>query len=185
MERPGKQQQFGWGGKREGAGRPRHTDELPHVVRPEFRPGHPQQVTIRFRPGLISQRESESIAAIEDALQLTREHLGVRLCHFAVFGDYLHLIVEAEDRTALGQAMKGMNVRIARALNRLLNRKGRVIADRYHVRALKTPAEVRQALSTLRRKAREHGLTTSWAHRDLAAAPRSSLLRSGVRRSDR
>ncbi len=75
-----------WGGRRKGAGRKRHTDELPHVARPEVRPGQPQHVTIRVRPDVISLRKSKSFAAIKQAFRLARERLGIRLCHFSVQG---------------------------------------------------------------------------------------------------
>ena len=37
-------------------------------------------------------------------------------------------------------------IRIARVLNKLWRRRGRVFADRYHDRILKTPREVKNAL---------------------------------------
>src|SRR5712692_603251 len=75
-----------WGGRRKGAGRKRHTDELPHVGRPEVRPGQPQHVTIRVRPDVISLRKSRSFAAIKQAFRLARERFGMRLCYFSVQG---------------------------------------------------------------------------------------------------
>ncbi len=43
--------------------------------------------------------------------------------------------------------MQGFTIRFARAVNRMMQRKrGRVLADRYHARALKTPTEARNAL---------------------------------------
>ncbi len=57
MARHARQQQFKfrtWGGKRKGAGRKRHTHELPHVARPELHSRHPQHVTIPIRPDVIS-----------------------------------------------------------------------------------------------------------------------------------
>jgi hypothetical protein len=41
------------------------------------------------------------------------------------------MIVEAPDAESLGRAMKGLEVRMARALNRLMDRRGPVFADRY------------------------------------------------------
>src|SRR5215831_3534483 len=42
--------------------------------------------------------------------------------------------------------MSGLLIRMARALNRVMNRKGRVFSDRYHAHILKTVNEVRNAL---------------------------------------
>src|SRR5713226_1808526 len=180
-----------WGGRRKGAGRKRHTDELPHLARPEVRPNQPQHVTIRVRPDVISLRKSRSFAAIKQAFRLARERLGMRVCHFSVLGNHIHVVDEAGDRVALARAITGLNIRFARALNRLMTRKGQVIADRYHVHALKTPMEVRNALRYLLLNARRHGLTTSespdpyssWANQDVVAQPHSWLLRRGFERA--
>jgi hypothetical protein len=51
-----------------------------------------------------------------------------------------------------------VSVRIARALNRLWKRSGRVFADRYHAHVLKTPREVRNALAYVLRNASHHGI---------------------------
>ncbi|HSR41575.1 MAG TPA: hypothetical protein VLL48_05380, partial [Longimicrobiales bacterium] len=48
-------------------------------------------------------------------------------------------------------------VRIARALNRLWSRTGRVFLHRYFERVLKTPREVRHALRYVFDNARHHG----------------------------
>ena len=52
--------------------------------------------------------------------------------------------------------MRALEIRIARALNRALNRIGRVFDDRYHARALSTPREVRNALVYVLQNARKH-----------------------------
>ena len=81
----------------------------------------------------------------------------MRLVHFSVQGNHLHLIVEAKSREVLSKAMQGLTIRIAKRLNRLWERAGRVFADRYHDHVLKTPTEVRNALSYVLNNARKHG----------------------------
>src|SRR5258708_23205900 len=70
----------------------------------------------------------------------------MRLVQFAVQGNHIHLGGEAVDQEALGQAMQGLAIRIAKGVNRLSGRHGSVFADRYHAHLLKTPAEVRNAI---------------------------------------
>jgi len=55
--------------------------------------------------------------------------------------------VESRNRSALSRGLQGLFIRVAKALNRLWGRKGRVFADRYHDRILRTPREVRRALA--------------------------------------
>jgi hypothetical protein len=65
---------------------------------------------------------------------------------FSVQRDHVHLIVEAEHKDALSRGMRGLATRTARAVNRTLDRRGQVWADRFHSRPLCTPREVRNAL---------------------------------------
>ena len=53
--------------------------------------------------------------------------------------------------------MQGLQIRTAKALNRLWDRKGAVFDDRYHARILKTPREVRRALCYVLQNALKHG----------------------------
>ena len=58
----------------------------------------------------------------------------------------MHYIVEAPDAVALGRAMKGLEVRMARALNKVMDRRGPVFADRYHAHLLESPREAFHAI---------------------------------------
>jgi hypothetical protein len=66
------------------------------------------------------------------------------------------LIVEASDKRALSSGMQGLSIRIARQLNGMLGRRGRVFAERYHARQLKTPRETRNALAYVLLQVQRH-----------------------------
>ena len=87
-----------------------------------------------------------------------RERFGLRLNQFSLQSNHIHLILEADDREALSRGLKGISVRVARALNRLWNRRGKVFSDRFHARPLRTPREVRSALAYVLHNAKHHGL---------------------------
>ena len=137
-----------WGGARRGAGRKPKNErpEVRHASRPPLEPRFPVHVTTRMVRGTRYLRGSRVYPAVRRALCAARERLGVRIIHFSIQSNHIHLLVEAKDQIALGRAMKGFGVRVARRLNRLAGRKGRVIADRYHARYLRTPTEVRRGL---------------------------------------
>src|SRR5262249_50932846 len=69
-----------------------------------------------------------------------------RVLQFSVQHDHVHLLVEADDAPRFVRGVQGLMIRVARALNRALGRRGRLWADRYHARPLRTPREVRHAL---------------------------------------
>ena len=66
------------------------------------------------------------------------------------------MIVEATDQTHLGRGMMAIGARLARAVNRISERTGPVLADRYHVRRLATPRELRNALRYVLLNAHHH-----------------------------
>lgn len=96
------------------------------------------------------------VREIERTFAATCDRKGFRLVHYSLQGNHAHLIVEADDESALGRGMKALGARLARAVNRVFRRSGPVLADRYHVRVLRTPREVRNALAYVLLNARRH-----------------------------
>src|SRR5262249_59821960 len=94
---------------------------------------------------------------IGTAIRFAAQRFDMRLCEFSVQGNHIHLIVDAADQAALSRGMKGLGVRLARGLNKMMNgRRGRVFADRYHAHVLRTPTEVRRAVHYVRHNHRRH-----------------------------
>ncbi|HEU4582068.1 MAG TPA: hypothetical protein VFS67_27620 [Polyangiaceae bacterium] len=147
-----------WGGKRKGAGRPPkgNAPGVSHLRRPSRSRHHPLHITLRVASGLPSLREGRLFDNVRLALAAGRERFGFRLVHFSVLGNHLHLIAEAQHGRSLALGMQGLSVRLARAINRTLARRGRVFADRYHARALKTPRAVHFALRYVLLNAHKH-----------------------------
>ena len=83
----------------------------------------------------------------------------------------IHAIVEAKDECSLSRAMNGLATRIARGLNRLWQRVGRVFAERYHALQLKNPRAVRNALIYTLQNARKHGAWRAFAPDMYSSAP--------------
>jgi hypothetical protein len=79
-----------------------------------------------------------------------------RVVEFSVQADHVHLIAEADDARALSSGMRGLAIRLARAVNRALGRRGPVWDSRYHARALTTPRAVRHALVYVLMNFRKH-----------------------------
>ena len=68
------------------------------------------------------------------------------MLQFSVQRDHVHLLVEALDVRTLSRGLQGLAIRIAKGVNCVLRRRGRVWADRFHARILRTPREARNAL---------------------------------------
>jgi putative transposase len=80
-----------------------------------------------------------------------------RVIHFSVQEDHVHLIVEAADTAALTAGVRGLEISIAKRVNRLTFRRGRFWADRWHGRALTTPRATRHAIVYVLGNGKKHG----------------------------
>ena len=129
-----------------------------HLQRLRVPRGCPLHVTVRLKKGLPSLRRRRTYAVLRDAFAAGCERFGMRMSHYSVMSNHIHMIVEAADRDAVSRGMKGLLVRIARALNRLWGRAGSVFADRYHDRVLRTARQVRKALAYVLNNGRRHGI---------------------------
>src|SRR5262245_51641010 len=134
-----------WGGRRAGAGRKRGKN-VQHLARSRQCRSVPVLVTLRAR-GTVGDLRGVLFGEVRRCLSAAKERLGVRIVVFSVQRDHLHLVVEAESKDALSSAMKGLQCRIAKGLNKLLDRSGEVFTDRFHARRLRTPSEIRNSLA--------------------------------------
>src|SRR4051812_15505641 len=180
-----------WGGWRPGAGRPRKPADqrgTMHRERAEVKKRFPVHVSIRFADGVRNLRKLPSLWVIESALEGARARCGLRVVHFSVQTNHLHMIVETDDKKTLRSAITSLNIRIAIGLNKLAGRKGQVIAHRYHARILKTPTQVRNAIVYVMNNHEHHSGRrgadpySSAARPDLCVAPRTWLLVEGPKR---
>jgi putative transposase len=180
------------GGKRKNAGRkPNGAKALvSHDARPKFARPTPALVTLRVANHVWSLRSGRSFRRIAAAFEKARGKFGMRLIEFSVMGNHLHLIVEADDSSSLSRGMQGLNIRIAKALNRMMDRKGSVFADHFHSRLLRSPTELTIAIAYVLGNAAKHfGETFLDVYSSIAprareylGEPRSWLLRNFNRR---
>ncbi len=107
-------------------------------------------------PHVWNLRSRRCFVALASAFAGGCERRGFRLVHFSVQGNHLHLVVEAPDAMRLSRGLQGLAVRIARRLNRVMGRRGKVFADRYHEHVLRSAAEVARAVVYVLRNFARH-----------------------------
>jgi putative transposase len=149
-----------WGGKRAGAGRRPNVVGKPmqsHLARPKFA-RFPQHVTIRMLPSVWNMRSQRCFSVLQRAMWRgsAKAELGFKLVHFAVMGNHIHMLVEANGKEALSRGMQGLNIRIAKALNRVMGRHGQVLSDHYNAKILRSPSQTLRARAYLLRNAEKH-----------------------------
>jgi REP element-mobilizing transposase RayT len=171
------QRRFGWGGARSGSGRPPGArPRVQHLGRPGVPGWAPSPVTVRVRAGLPSLRRGGFVQELRATLRRGCERGDFRVVHYSVQSDHVHLLVESAGKRALGCGMKSIGARLARAIHRAFAIAGPVLDGRYHLRVLRTPREVRNALAYVLLNARHHlvkrGGTPSWHVLDAASSAR-------------
>ncbi|MCA9664032.1 MAG: transposase [Myxococcales bacterium] len=145
-----------WGGWRPGAGRPRKPGAEQKVARERFSRPAVVHVTAKVHEDVPNLRAREVARKVAVALWLGARREDFRLVHFSIQSNHLHLIVEASDWRALSRGIHALSVRVARAVNRAAERKGKVFAQRYHAHILRTPTQVRNALRYVLNNRRRH-----------------------------
>jgi len=137
-------------------------------------------VTWRMREGVWNLRSRRCFTALRRAFWGGANRFGFRLIHYSVQGNHMHLLVEAQDEKVLARGMCGLGVRIAKGLNRVMERHGKVLDERYHARILRTPTEVVHARKYLLDNAHNHygyRFVDPFASRAPVAAPVTFLMR--------
>ncbi len=153
-----------WGGKRKGAGRKPKNGKagVTHQARPAFASHHPVHVTMKVRRDVVgSLRRKSMFRCLHDAFVRGCQRNGFHVTDWSVQCDHIHAIVEGKNSESLSRGIQGLTIRLARNLNKALGRTGPVFADRYHMRALRTPREVRNCLAYVLGNARRHGTPLS------------------------
>jgi hypothetical protein len=135
---------------------------LGHRPRPALASRFPVHVTLKVRPGAPYLRRGVCFRTIRGAFVAGKVKDGFRLVHFTVQSNHLHLICEAADKERLARGMQGLAILVAKRLNAKLGRKGKLFAQRYHARILRTPTEVRNALVYVLNNARRHDPRVAW-----------------------
>jgi REP element-mobilizing transposase RayT len=160
------------GGARRGAGRkpgPAHLRQTPHRARPVHRKAHPVHVTLRA--GVRALRAQHVAGTVLLALRESNRDW-FRVVHYSIQENHVHLIVESDDGDALSSGIRGLMVRVARRVNRILRRRGRFWADRWHGRDLEGPRQVRNALIYVLQNRKKHtGLVTDARLDPLSSSP--------------
>jgi REP element-mobilizing transposase RayT len=173
------------GERRKGVGRPKkglRASER-HETRLRLRASEPAHVIVRAHRDVGSLRKADVFHAIREAL-ITVGKLddSFHIVQFSVQRTHIHFLVEASDRLALAKGMQTFGISAAKHINALIRdeegkrRRGAVFPDRYHVKILKTPRQVRNCLSYVLNNWRHHGDDKSERARTWQLDPFSSAV---------
>ena len=157
-------------------GRPKKPGaKLRHEKRPDFTDQQPLHVTLRVDHKAVGKlRTRACYGAIREAAITLLPHEECRITQLSIQGTHIHLLVEADDKQALSKGMQAFTISAAKHINAAISkagswwerrrmarpprrRKGKVFADRYHVRVITSPLQARRELAYVLNNWRKHG----------------------------
>ena len=152
------------GGRRKRAGRPPTgaRSNGRHTKRPSHQPSHPVHVTMRIASGVQTLRSTRMYPAVREATLCAARREDFRIVHMSIQRNHVHLIVEADSKTALSKGIWGFEISAAKHINAAVGartgkrRKGAVFAGRYHRTTLTTPRAVRNTIAYVLNNWRHH-----------------------------
>jgi hypothetical protein len=120
----------------------------------------PLHVTMRCLEGVPRLRTGVVSTAIRDAMARAKRFgnaIGFRVIHVSIQANHVHAIVEAKDSAARGRGMASFEIAVAKAINRVCGRRGKVFAYRYHAVEMASPRQVRNTIAYVFGNWRHHG----------------------------
>ena len=85
-------------------------------------------------------RNKDCLKHLKAAIQNARSH-GLKIIHFSLQSNHVHLLVEAQDNSVLTKGMRSLLISFSKRV-----KEGRIQLERYHLHVLKTLAETKNAL---------------------------------------
>lgn len=162
------------GGRRVGAGRRRiHSNGVSHRVREKVSHRTPLHINFKYKAQI---RNKDSLRILKRAILNARKH-GLRVVHFSLQSNHVHLIIEAPNNLILTKGMRSLTVTMAMGL-----KKGRIQLERYHLHVLKSLRETKNAVEYVCFNKQKHEKKKSSILDDYSSLPTQEVIRHFARK---
>jgi REP element-mobilizing transposase RayT len=126
------------GGRRPGSGRKRiHSKGVSHRARERVTSRQALHVNFKVKTSI---RNKECLQILKKSIQNARSH-GLKVLHFSLESNHVHLILEATDNSLLTKGMRSLTITFSKGIA-----KGRIQIERYHLHVLRTLRETKNAI---------------------------------------
>ncbi len=144
------------------AGRPAiHDRGIRHRRREYIGRPHSLHVTVKLNRADIKNKSILKI--LRYAIQRARFR-GLRVVHYTLEHNHVHLLIEGESNLMLSKGMQGLGVSLAKKINSLLRIKGQRYKHRYHLRILRSASQVRNVINYILKNGMKHGTAKTIIH---------------------
>ena len=142
---------------RKNAGRPAIRDKgIRHTKREEITRPMPTHLTIKLITAHIQNKFI--LKALRHAILRARIQ-GLRIVHYSLEHNHVHIYAEATDNLTLAKGMKALGVSLVKKMNNYLKHKGSCYKTRYHLRILRSATEVKNVLCYILKNGIKHKRT--------------------------
>ncbi len=146
---------------RKGAGRPAlHDPGIRHTNRPHIKKPASLHLTIKVKKKKAEIKNKSVLKILKRAILNARKQ-GLRVIHFSLEYDHVHLLIEADNNLILGKGMQAFGVTLSKAINRLKKLKGGVYKHRYHFRQISSTRELKIVMNYIFTNGLKHGTAKS------------------------
>lgn len=84
---------------------------------------------------------------------------GLKIIHYSLEHDHVHLYMECDDNEILGRSMKAFGVTLVKKMNKYFHKKGSAYKHRYRLRILKSASEVKNVINYILKNGMKHKRT--------------------------
>ncbi|MGZ3787896.1 MAG: transposase [Bacteriovorax sp.] len=130
-----------------GAGRPAiHDAGIRHTSRPFLKKPSSLHLTVKIKKNKAGIKNKSILILLKRAILNTRRQ-GLKVIHYSLEYDHVHLLIEAENNHVLGKGMQAFGVTLSKAINRMRKLKGGVYKHRYHFRKISGARELKNVMN--------------------------------------
>lgn len=153
---------------RKRAGRPPiHHPAIRHTKRPKFFQTRSLHLTIKVRENKADIQNKKILLRLNRAIQLARKQ-GLKIIHFALEFNHVHLLVEAGNHQILHRGMQALGISLAKGINKMKQKKGAVYKHRYHFRQITCARELKNVIHYILSNCKKH--RSSFSFNSLSSA---------------
>jgi len=133
-----------------------HDAGIRHTSRPFLKRPASLHLTIKVQRNKDEIKNKSVLKLLKHAI-LRARFQGLKVLHYSLEYDHVHLLIEADNNHILGKGMQAFGVTMAKGINRLKRLKGAVYKHRYHFRQISSPRQLKSVMNYIFTNGMKHG----------------------------
>ena len=136
-----------------------HAPSIRHRKRAEIKKPSSLHLTIKIAKNKAGVKNKQILKVLKRAI-LKGRSAGIRIIHFTLEYDHIHLLVEADCKIKLGRGMMRFGVTLAKGINHYRRDQGQVYKHRYHQRFITSRRDLKNVMNYIFHNGLKHRTAT-------------------------